>query len=86
MANVYVVTAQTKSASHCQNFAIVVGLNNNDDDDQTLTMIVVKIYLHQSNDVTAQEEIPTLVSPEAVAAFYDNTMYVAGIGDDDDEI
>lgn len=85
MANVYVVTAQTKSASHCQNFAIVVVLNKNDD-DQTLTMIVVKIYLHQSNDVTAQEEIPTLVSPEAVAAFYDNTMYVAGIGDDDDEI
>src|SRR6218665_3509790 len=83
MANMFVVTAKTKTSSQSENFAILVGL---DDGYLPITTDIVKINLHQSNKITTQEQIPTRMVHEAVAAVYDNTIYVAGIGHKYDEI
>ena len=65
-----------------ENFAIVVGLN----DGTTITEDILKINLNHPNEITTQEQIPTKMASEAIAAVYDNTMYVAGVGDKYDEI
>src|SRR6218665_2167236 len=77
-----VLTGITEITSKCQNFAVVVAL----DDAKTITEDTVKLNLHQPNEISIQEEIPTTMQREAVAAVYNNTMYVAGIGHNADEI
>lgn len=75
-------TAKSEITSRYETFAFVVGLN----DDKTITKDVVKINLLQRNAITIEEELPTEMSIEAIAAVFDNTMFVAGIGVNDDEI
>src|SRR6218665_1330794 len=77
-----VLTGTTEITSQCQNFAVVVAL----DDAKTTTEDIVQINLHKPNDITRLKQIPTTMKREAVAAVYDNTMYVAGIGVKCDEI
>jgi len=76
------LSAKTETTSQYENFAIVVGL----DDAMAITEDIVKINLHQPNKVIIQGELPATMVPEAVAAVYFNTMYVAGIGDNFDDI
>ena len=52
----------------------------------TITADFVKISLHRPNEVTTREEIPTKMAMAAVAGIFKNALYVAGIGDDVDEI
>lgn len=42
--------------------------------------------LHRRNEITTQEQITTTMLTEANAAVYCNTMYVSGIGANEDEI
>lgn len=72
-------TAKTESSAQ---YAVVVGL----DDGPTISKYVVKINLHQPNEITTQKEIPTTMVDEAFAAVYKNTMYVAGLETSADEI
>jgi len=76
------LSAKTETTSQYENFAIVVGIT----DGTTIINDVLKINLHRPNEITTQEEIPTQMAMGAMAAVYDNTMYVAGIGDKYDEI
>src|SRR6218665_47356 len=55
-------------------------------DGRTVTNDVIKINLHRPNEVSAHNEIPTAMTPEAVAAVFCNTVYVTGLGDSYDEI
>src|SRR6218665_1075562 len=77
-----IVSVKTESAAQYENFAVVVGFS----DGASSRRDVVKINLHQPNEITALEQIPTTVEKEAVADVYCNTMYVAGIGAKYDEI
>ena len=56
------------------------------DDGKAVTRDVVKINLNQPNEITTEEQFPTTIYAEPFAAVYDNTMYVTGTGDNDDEI
>src|SRR6218665_808951 len=76
------LTAITETTSKYENFAVVVGLG----DGPNTAKDVVKINLQKPNDITTLEQIPTTMKNEAIAAVYDNTMYVAGIGVKCDEI
>src|SRR6218665_1922569 len=55
-------------------------------DGKTVTKNIVKINLNQPNEITIEEQVPTRIGVEAFAAVYKNTMYVAGMGDNRDEI
>ena len=70
----YMYVCLTAKAEAATQYAVVVGL---EDGTTTINKSVVKINLHQPSDITAQEQIPTTMAEEAVAAVYDNTMYVA---------
>ena len=74
--------ASTETTTQFENCAIVVGI----DDGPTITKDVIKINLHRPNEISTQEQIPTTMANEAVAAVYCNTMYVTGIGVNEDEI
>ena len=52
----------------------------------TITKDVIKINLHRPNEISTQEQIPTKMAIEAFAAVYCNTMYVTGVGANNDEI
>src|SRR6218665_1405549 len=56
------------------------------DHGETVTRDVVKINLNQSNEITTQEDIPTELAMEVFAAVFYNTIYVTGIGDNNDDI
>ena len=51
-----------------------------------MTKDVIKINLRRSNEVSAQEHIPTKMTFEAFVAVYCNTIYVTGAGSNKDEI
>src|SRR6218665_501808 len=57
-----------------------MGLN----DSSTITSDVVKINLHRSNEISKHGKIPMTI--EAIVAVYCNTMYLSGMGDNQDEI
>src|SRR6218665_3254904 len=76
------LTATAETTSEYENFAVIVGVN----DAETRRNYVVKINLHQPKEITTQEDIPTPMAPEAIAAVFNNTIYVAGIGYKLDEI
>src|SRR6218665_3905845 len=73
------------TTSRRENFAVVVGLDVSDDDTEMIEDII-KINLHRPYEIATQVHIPTTMKREAIAAVYDNTMYVAGIGSNSDEI
>jgi len=56
------------------------------DDGQTISNDVVKINLHQPNEMTTLKQIPIPMEKEATAAVFNNMIYVAGIGVNNDEI
>src|SRR6218665_1592686 len=64
------------------NFVLIMGIN----DSRTTTRDIVKINLHQPNEITAERRVPTRMTVEAFAAVYDSTMYVTGLGINIDEI
>src|SRR6218665_2042653 len=55
-------------------------------DGINVTRDIVKINLNQQNEITTEEQVPTIMTTEASAAIYDNTVYVIGIGVRYDEI
>src|SRR5688572_29080918 len=67
--------ASTETTEQLEKCAIVVGVNN-----------VIKINLLRPNEISTQEQIPTKMQNEVFAAVYCNTMYVTGIGENNDEI
>src|SRR6218665_210323 len=77
-----VLITKTVTTSQYKNFAVVVGYN----EAETITKDVVKINLHQPYEIKTLEDIPTKMAPEAIAAVFNNTMYVAGIGDNYSDI
>src|SRR6218665_299181 len=77
-----VLIIKTGTTSQYKNFAVIVGYN----EAETVTKDVIKINLLQPYEIKTQEQIPTKMAPEAIAAVYNNTMYVAGIGDNYSEI
>src|SRR6218665_150298 len=75
-------TAKIETKSLYGNFAVALVL------DFSGSVDIVKINLHQPNDITTLERIPTTVrtETEAVVAVYNNTMYFAGFGANYNEI
>src|SRR6218665_1642862 len=69
-------TAKIETKSLYGNFAVALVLDCSGSED------IVKINLHQPNDITTLERIPTTITTEteAVVAVYNNTMYFAGFG------
>src|SRR6218665_2895755 len=77
-----VLIIKTETTSQYKNFAVIVGY----DEADTVTKDVVKVNLHRPYEIKTQEDIPTKMAPQAIADVFNNTMYVAGIGDSYSEI
>jgi len=79
-------TAKIETKSLYGNFAVALVLDCSGKED------IVKINLHQPNDITTLERIQTTLitirteCTEAVVAVYNNTMYFAGFGANYNEI